>query len=518
MNNVKQRRIGVVLSYASIILSVVSGILYTPVMLRLMGKSEYGLYGTVFSFVGLLTLLDAGFSNSYIKFYSKYKAENREDKIRSFNASFFIVFFIIAVIAMAIGSFFSYNIELVFDKGLTQSEYSKASIMMLLVTASVAVNFLTNIFSCYIFALEKLVFYKASALISTILRICANLLVLYLGYGAIGLIVIQLVFDVLFKIIYIYICLKKLNLRFSFSGMEKSVFRQIFVFSGFIAINLIVDKVNQGIDAFLLGRFCGTAAVAVYSVASSLNVHFITLSTAVSGVFTPHIHNLVNSYEMDSSEQRKVLTQFFVKVGRIQFMLLCFAASGFVFFGKPFIRIWAGEGYEQSYIIALILIISGIIPLSQNVGIEIQRAFNRHHYRSYIYGAMAVVNLVISIILCKRYEGIGSAVGTAIACIVANIIIMNIVYNKKININIIDFWKNILRCLLGMIIPFAAGILIMKYIDLTNLVSFVVCVVIYSALFCCCVYFLSFNNYEKQLVKEVFLKVKRRIKSYGKNS
>lgn len=510
MNSSKQRKLGVILSYSSIALSIVTGILYTPVMLRLMGRNEYGLYGTLLSFVGILALLDAGFSSSYIRFYSKYKNENREDKIKSFNAAFFIVFLVLAIIAMAIGTFFSFNANLIFDKGLTDEEYSKARIMIFLLTLSLFIDFLTNIFYCYISAQEKFVFLKGIGLINSIVIVCANLIVLYLGCGAVGLVVVQLVSDILVRTIYVFVCLKKLNLKFSFSNIQKTLFKQLFSFSGLIAINLIVDKVNQGIDSILLGRFCGTAAVAVYSVAASLNAHFITLSTAVSGVFTPHIHKLVNSNELDSPEQRKALTQLFVKVGRIQFMLLCLVASGFVFFGRPFIRIWAGEGYEQSYIIALILIIPGIIPLSQNVGIEIQRALTRHHYRAYIYGSMAILNLILSVFLCQKYEGVGSAIGTAIACILANIIIMNIVYNKRININIIDYWENVLRTLLGMIIPFIVGALIMKFADLNSIVNLILFILIYSAVFGVCVYFFSFNDYEKSLVKNVINKLKRR--------
>ena len=65
-----ERKAGALLSYAQVFLNVIVGLLYTPVMLRLMGQNEYGLYGTVSSAVALLGLLDLGFTSSYIKFYS----------------------------------------------------------------------------------------------------------------------------------------------------------------------------------------------------------------------------------------------------------------------------------------------------------------------------------------------------------------------------------------------------------------------------------------------------------------
>lgn len=504
-----ERKIGAVLSYASIALSAVIGILYTPVMLRLMGQTEYGLYGTVSSFVSLLCLMDAGFSSSYIKFYSKYKNEGREDKIKSFNSLFFTVFAILSLIVLACGLFFSLNLNLVFDKGLSSDEYIKAEIMMLLLTGNTALNFITTVFNCYISANEEFTFLKAYGLINTVVNVLINLIVLYFGYGALGMVIVSIILNVINRIIYIWYAFKRLNLGFDFNNIEKGLFKQVFAFSGLIAVNMIVDKINVGIDSVLLGRFCGTAVVAVYSVGSSLNNHFTTFSTAISGVFVPYVHDLVNSNEMDSLQQRKALTDFFVKVGRIQYIILALICSGFIFFGKPFIYFWAGEGYDDAYAVALLLIVPSIIPLSQNVGIEIQRAENRHHYRSVIYGLMAIVNLVISIFLCQIYGAIGSAIGTFLANIIANIIIMNIVYNKKININIIDYWKAILRQTAGLIPAFAVGALIMKFAKIESIMTMFIFIVIYAAVFCLSAWLFSLNEYERGFFKSIIIRFKR---------
>lgn len=505
----KQMKAGVILSYVQIALSVLTGLLYTPVMLRLMGQNEYGLYGTVNSTIALLSLLDLGFTSSYIRFYSRYKIENRQDKINSFNSLFFIVFLVISVIAALIGFFLSFNPVLIFDDGLTSEELSKAKVMMILLTVSMILGFMSTVFNCYISANQKFIFSKSLNVFSTIVNVGVNLIVLFCGYGAVGLIIVSLVLSIITKIITIVYAYKTLHFEFDFGHIEKSLFKSVLAFSGLIAINMFVDKVNSGIDSILLGRFCGTAAVAVYSVGSSLNSHFSMFSTAISGVFTPHIHNLVNLYEMDSLEQRNALTKFFVKVGRLQYLLLALIASGVVFFGKQFIYFWAGEGYDKSYYIALILILPSIISLTQNVGIEIQRAENRHHYRAYIYGAMAIINLILSIFLCQIWEGVGAAIGTGLASIVANGIIMDIVYHKKININIFEYWKNILRQTLGMIGPFIVGALIMKFADMGSLVKLAFWILIYVVIFAVFVWLLSMNTFEKDLVKSILRKLKR---------
>lgn len=505
-----ERKIGAVLSYLQIGISSLGSLLYTPIMLRLIGQNEYGLFGTVNSFIGLLGLLNLGFSSSYIKFYSVYTKKGEKEKINAFNSLFFTVFAVIAFLALLIGGFFSFNLGLVFKNGLTDAEYTKARIMMILLTLSTAFSFLVTVFSCYTSAHQKFIFTKSLAIASTVSTFIINLIVLKLGFGAVGLVTVAFSLNIIVQLITIVYCYKALDFKFDFKNIDKSVFKEVLVFSGLIAINMIVDKINSGIDAVLLGRFCGTAVVAVYTIGASLNGHFTSFSVAISGVFTPKVHDLVNSYEMDSKEQRVALTDFFVKVGRIQYLLMALLASGVVFFGKPFIRFWAGEGYDDAYYIAIIMILPSIVSLTQNVGIEIQRAENRHHYRSYLYGVMALGNLGLSIYLCQIWGGIGSALGTGIACVFATIILMNIVYHKKINIDVTKYWKNIGKQTLGMLIPFACGTVIMLMVNIDNRLKLVLWIMVYVLIYVVCVWFLSTNKYEKDLLFSFLRKVKNK--------
>ena len=52
---INQRKAGVMLSYTSEAVKILSSLLYTPIMLRLLGQSEYGLYSLVHSVVAYLS-------------------------------------------------------------------------------------------------------------------------------------------------------------------------------------------------------------------------------------------------------------------------------------------------------------------------------------------------------------------------------------------------------------------------------------------------------------------------------
>ena len=74
---INQLKAGAFLSYVSIGLNNIVGLLYTPFMLRMMGQSEYGLYSLVASVVAYLTVLDLGFGNAIVRYTAKFRAEGK---------------------------------------------------------------------------------------------------------------------------------------------------------------------------------------------------------------------------------------------------------------------------------------------------------------------------------------------------------------------------------------------------------------------------------------------------------
>ena len=158
-----QLKVGSILSYVQMGLSIVVGLAYTPIMIRLLGQSEYGLYNTVSSTISMLSLLSLGFNSSYIRYFSKYKAENDEISIQKLNGLFLIIFGIIGLVALLCGAFLSFNLNLVFDEGLTGEEYRIAKVLMLLLTVNLAISFPMSVFQNIISAHERYIFLKLLA-------------------------------------------------------------------------------------------------------------------------------------------------------------------------------------------------------------------------------------------------------------------------------------------------------------------------------------------------------------------
>lgn len=399
-----QRKAGVLLSYAGEVVKILVNLVYTPIMLHLLGQSEYGLYQLVYSVVSYLGLLSLGFGSSYLRFYSKYKVQRDEDGVAKLNGMFMLIFCSISVICVLCGAVMIENIRGIFGTGLTDNEYETARVLMSLLIINLALTFPNSVFNCSITAHERFLFQKLLILLQNIFSSFLTLPLLIMGYGSIGMVSITTFLTFAVLITNVFYCFRKLHIKFKFKGFQARLLEEMWIFTFFIFLNQIIDQINWSVDKFLLGRLVGTTAVAVYGVGGQINTLYIQFSSSVSNVFIPKVNWIVAE-----SNDAAQLTRLFTKVGRIQLMVLGLILSGFICFGVPFVKIWAGSEYDGSYIVALLLIIPVTVPLIQNLGVEIQRAKNMHKARAVVYLVIAIVNVFISIPLIKFMGPAGAA-------------------------------------------------------------------------------------------------------------
>lgn len=490
-----QKKSGVVLSYLSQAIHILSGLIYTPIMLRLLGQSEYGLYQLVYSVVSYLSLLSFGFTASYMRFYARAKAKDDEDDVSRLNGMFMLIFLTIAVVCICCGLVMIANIESIFANGLTPAEYPTAKVLMLLMVFNLALTFPNSVFDAFTSAHEQFFFQKLLMCLQNIMNPFLSLPLLLLGYGSVGMVCATTFLTIAKLVVNVWFGIKKLHVHFIFRNLKFGLLKEMWIFTFFIFLNQIIDQINWSVDKFLLGRLAGTTAVAVYGLGGQINTMYLQFSTSISNVFVPKVNTIVATSD-DNSE----LTSLFTKIGRIQFIVLSLIFTGFIFFGKPFMHFWGGDGYEDSYYVALWLILPVTVPLIQNLGIEIQRAKNKHKVRSIVYFFIAIANIFISIPLIKQFGPIGAAIGTAVSLTVGNILFMNWYYHNRIGINILFFWARIFRFVPGLIMPVIAGILIKSFVDMNSFVVMLVWIAIYVMIFCGSMYFFGMNEEEKNMV------------------
>ena len=185
------------------------------------------------------------------------------------------------------------NIELVFGDGLTAAEYPKARILLALMVFNLSLTFPASVFDSFMSAHEQFIFQRMLKVLQYLFNPFIALPLLIAGYGSIALVLVTTGLTIAKLISSIWFCMKELHIKMVFRGFEWGLLKEMWFFTFFIFINMIVDQINWNVDKFLLGRFSGTVAVAVYGIGSQLNNMYLQVSTAISNVFIPQVNRIV---------------------------------------------------------------------------------------------------------------------------------------------------------------------------------------------------------------------------------
>lgn len=502
-----QLKAGAILNYVVILLNTLVGLLYTPYMLRMMGQSEYGLYALVASVISYLTILDLGLGNAVVRYTAKFRAEGKQTEQYEMFGMFFILYIVIGFIALIAGSALYFNVDAMFGSTMTAMELDKARIMMIFLVLNLAVTFPMSIFGSIITAYERFVFPRVvnicRILLNTIVMIC----LLHMGYKAIAMVIVQTVFNILTLLLNFIYCKRNLRIKMYFRKFKWGFLKEVAIYSFWIFLNVIMDKIYWSTGQFVLGAVVGTAAVAVFAVAIQLQHLYMQFSTAISGVFLPKVTAIVTT-----NNDTKVVSDLFIKTGRIQYAVMALILSGFIVFGRQFVALWAGPGYEEVYVITIMFFASLLIPLIQNLGVTILQARNQMKFRSLLYIAIALVALILQIVFARKWGGIGCAIAISGALLLGQGLIMNIYYARKQKLDIVKFWKEIGKMSFAPVVMTAIALFMTDLVSIDSWLCLILGILFFCIIYLYVFYTISMNIYEKKLIVDLFKNMMLRVR------
>jgi len=318
------------------IFPVVVSLFTTPYIVHKLNTDIYGIYVLAISLMGMLSFLDLGFGQGIIKFVSHYKAKNDFRKINEIvNTSLLIniaMGLLGGLIIFLLSDFLS---KKVFKVKSEQIELAINSFKI--VSVGFVLNLISSTFSNIPKALQR---YDISVKVQNIvwfLSVISSVMVLYLGYGLVEMLTFYVIFQFLGLISYLWFSKKlipdlKLSLKF-----KKDIFKEIFSFSIFTAINSITGNIVFRVDKMIIAYFLGTSAVTYYQIP-------FTLAQMANGFVSSVIQHLFPAVSfLNSIGDRDKLNKMYVKTTKyvIAFSLIVF--FGLVLFGKPFLKIWIGK-------------------------------------------------------------------------------------------------------------------------------------------------------------------------------
>ncbi|MCL2544294.1 MAG: polysaccharide biosynthesis C-terminal domain-containing protein [Clostridia bacterium] len=443
----RQYQMGATLSYLHIALSVAMALVFAPRLLAAFGKEMYGVYGTIGGFVGMMAVMDLGLGNAVIRYVSKHRAEGDRAAMERFLGTVLALYAVIGAVIAGAGAVIYGHLPSFFHL-LNAEELVMAQKLFLLVLGNTALSMLLNIFPGVLSAYERFVFPRTVALIRLAVRVVLLTLMLMGGTDPFQVTLLDTGLSIAATLCQVIYAIFVLRVRVGRPNFDRVLLRQIFSYSVFIFLNMIMDQVYWRIDSTLVTMLRGPTLAAITVISGNLIEYFMNFSGAIASMFLPRAVRMVS--RRASGEE---LTDFMIRVGRLQLMIIALLVVGFGLVGRQFFALWVGgtigaDGVAACYAIVLMLMLALMIPLFENAGISIIQAKNKHAFRAVMLTVVSAFKIGLSIYLIRLWGPVGAAVATVISLVIGNTLISNWYYHYKIGLNIPRFFRDTLRGIL----------------------------------------------------------------------
>lgn len=495
----QKKNIGIILSYILVLAEVAVGMLFTPILLKYMGSSEYGLYKLVVSWVSVISVLDFGLGGTITRYVVKYRAEDDIKGEENFLGIAFRIYVFLSVFVVLIGIIISFILPDI-SKSILPEQIARTRIAFLILMLKTALLLLTHAYTGWLTAYERFTESKMLAIINIVLRlalVCVLLPICPSVYVVVG---VDTLLTVLQLAANIVICKKVIPTQIRLKKWDWKLVKEIFNFTVFLFLASVINQFNSNIDSIVLGIYTTTKIVGLYSCAMQIYTLYSSLSTAIQEVYLPSISKTVFK-----GADNKTVTESLVFPSRLQIYILFLALTGYILFGKSFFELWIGKSYNAfeinlCYITGLVIMVSSTVQLFQNTVTCVLKAKNMMGGRVLITGISTIVNFVLTMLLVPHYGTLGAASGTAVSMVFGYTVAANFYYKNKVGINVGLYFK---KCLGGVwlsaLLSLFIGCLIIM-LPMYGLFGLIIKACLFCGVYAILLYLIGIGKDEKKII------------------
>lgn len=386
----------------------------TPILLRELGLTTYGVWILLINMVAWARIFDLGFSSAVTRTAAIYVENNNQSEMNAlFNSSLLLnlIFSSVGVLIVCMPMVFPEILQ------LPENYLSEARIILICIAVKVLADFLLMSLNSLFSAVLKT---NILANISTLSEVTKGVATIYLvlsGYGILGMLFALMITDLLALIVKVYFLKTTFpNLGFGIRFISRQHIVSIFSFSKYILLANVAMIIRKRVGVNVVSKFVGVAAVAPFNIAQQLVLHCENVITIISQVASPAVSRVLN--RQDKSQE----TRYISMISRLNLFSTVIILIPLIVCVEPFIRIWLGEEFGKIVVMVQLFsltLISKFVYYSAN-SVMIARA--KHQKLPVIHITGAVLTLLLSIGLAKIFGVLGVVAGLILAELVTEII------------------------------------------------------------------------------------------------
>jgi O-antigen/teichoic acid export membrane protein len=394
-------------SWFALAVNIVVGIFLSPFILHHLGDEAFGLWVLIFSITGYYGLFDLGIRSSIIRYVATFSATKDQEELNRLISTALVTYTGIGAVVILVTLSGSLYVDSIFR--ISQDFLQTARWLFLIVGSAVALGFPLGVFGGVLEGLQRFYLLNSTSIGATMLRAASIVIAVRHGHGLLAVAAITVSMPLISGLVNATLVLSILPLRLRFRNFNRESVRRIATYSSSTFIIIVAARLRFKTDAMVIGKFVSAAAITYFTIGSRLVEYSGEVVTGLSQVFVPM------SSESDATGDLAGLKKILIAGNRACALIIFPIAASLIILGKSVIEVWVGARYiATSYPVLLILLLPTTTMLAQSACARVLFGMAKHRTLAIAVLLEGTTNLILSIVLVRRFGIVGDAVGTAL--------------------------------------------------------------------------------------------------------
>ena len=427
----------------TLIIGIAVSFFMMPFIIRSLGSEAYGLWSVIASIFGLYNLLDMGISNATQRFIALVLPKRDRDEINSIINTSIVIFIVIGFIAFLLTLLVTF-LAPVFTE--TAEHIRTFRVVTLIMGSGLAIGFPFIALNGVLSANLRYDLGCYTQLTKIAIRTPLIIYLLSTGHSLIAMAIATVAIDFLGNLMTLVFA-KKLfpDLAFAKKYFDRSRIKELADYAKYTFIAMIAEQIRLNTDNLIIGAHLTLSSVTIFQIAAQLVSYYSRLIGQATSVMLPVYTRYL------ATNDHVALKESFLLATRINVFFATLGAGGLIIFGQAFITLWLDDTYLEAYSILLILLVATMYEMMQTSSVNLIYALSKHKFYAYIVIAEAIINLVLSLLLVKKFGMLGVALGTAIPMLISKLFILPLYTCKCLQLPLKDYLKPVLQAHLAVI-------------------------------------------------------------------
>lgn len=439
-------------------LQILAFLVLARFVLDALGLELRGVWGALVAVLGPLQLLVLGVPMASVRFVSGHVAKGDLAAANRVLSTCFAVMVVMGLVALALSAplYSAFQSQLLESETwtITAGQIADARIAYMIMVVHVATGFVLMLPYAVFAAYQDFVVRNVIMAAGLVLRLALTLVLLELSATLTMLAIVQLLVAAAEFAAAVLVSRKRhTGIKLSLVGVDTSLLRPIFTFSGFAMLLNIGALLAFRLNAVVIGAYMDSEAIAIYEYGNIIFEPFLNIVLAIGMVVMPLATRL--------EAQGKVaeLVPILRKWTKIASCLVFLVGLWLLVVGPAFLAFWIGPEYRPEMGRVLqILVVSflAFLPV-RGVALPILMGMGQQAKPALALLLMGLVNLALSVALIGRFGLDGVAFATAVPNVLFSVYVLAVAV-RTIGAHVGTIvWDGFLRPLVGASV--AAGLL-----------------------------------------------------------